>query len=376
MTASDSTMFPLPLPNAARADQVYALLDRLLVEQKTVYLLANRELSVIAQGGTCVLFTGIVLPADLLDLIPELVGCEDIIEEIFLGQLADFQLENLNRSDDDNNTHYLNVTLVCHQEEEHRFLLIIISDNTPYTKTQQILTQQRNELSLLKHRLDESHQQLEFILQHYVPHQVSRALIEQRINPTLGGEVREVTLLFADLRNYTRISEQLTPTETIELLHLCLDMAVSAIVDAGGVILNYMGDAVMAIFNAPDDLPHHAAHAIRAGLNLQETAKVYQEQRLFKLPYDLPVHFGVGINTGEAVVGNVGAGGHYQYTAIGDTVNVASRLCSHARGGQVLVGEKTYFSVAQQRVRATALPSIQFKGKSHSLTVYEIEELN
>lgn len=345
--------------------------EQLFNEQHILYLLVNAEHTVIAGGGELTLLNTFILGNHLIELIPELVGCEDLMADIIEGVLPDFQLENLNRSTNDDNTIYLNVKLVRYHCEVKPLLLVIVADNTVYTQNEQALTQQRNELSLLKHRLDETNKQLEFLLAHYVPHQVSRALLEQRIMPSLGGEEREVTLLFADLRNYTSISEQLTPTETIELLHVCLDIAVSAILEEGGVILNYMGDAVMAIFNAPDLLKNHAAHAVRAGLNLQETAKVYQEQRLSK---SLPIFFGVGINTGEAVVGNVGAGGHYQYTAIGDTVNVASRLCSHAGPGQILIGNTTHLQI-QHRVQAKELSPIKFKGKSNALTVYEVNAL-
>lgn len=343
----------------------------LLNEQKILYLLVDEQLSVVESGGQLSLLEQIDLSNMLIDLIPELIGCEDLLTEILNGDLPNFQLENINRIDKNNVTHYLNLNLVLYSYESKPFLLTILSDNTCFTQTQQILTQQRNELSLLKGKLDDTNQQLNFLLQHYVPREVSKALLEQRIMPSLGGTVREVTLLFADLRNYTSISEQITPTETIELLHICLDIAVSAILEAGGVILNYMGDAVMAIFNAPDELSNHAAHAVRAGLNLQETARAYQEQMLEN---KLPIFFGVGINTGEAVIGNVGAGGHYQYTAIGDTVNVASRLCSHAGAGKVLIGAQTHAAIAN-RSEVTALTPIRFKGKSTEQPVYEVKSL-
>lgn len=364
-------VFKEAVPNLCLPERLQHITHLLLNEQKILYLLVDEQLSVVESGGQLSLLEQMDLSDTLIDLIPELIGCEDLLAEILNGDLPSFQLENLNRVDEDDVTHYLDLNLVLYPCESPPLLLVILSDNTRFTQTQQILTQQRNELSLLKHKLDETNQQLNFLLQHYVPREVSKALLEQRIMPSLGGTEREVSLLFADLRNYTSISEQLKPTETIELLHVCLDMAVSAIVEAGGVILNYMGDAVMAIFNAPDELPNHAARAVRAGLNLQETARAYQEQMLEK---KLPIFFGVGINTGEVVVGNVGAGGHYQYTAIGDTVNVAARLCSHAGPGQVLIGVNTHAAIAD-RAELTALSPIKFKGKSNAQPVYEVKEL-
>jgi adenylate cyclase len=197
--------------------------------------------------------------------------------------------------------------------------------------------------------------------------------MENRILPELGGEVREITALFADLRNYTRMSEKLTPTEMIEMLHTCLNIASIAIAEFGGVIVNFMGDAVMAIFNAPDEQTDHAQRAVRAALNLQSLMnRHHQQTTVDKKPI---LYFGIGINTGSALVGNIGAQWHYQYTAVGDTVNVASRICSHAQPQEILIGENTYAHL-QRRITAQALPPIQFKGKSEASTVYRVLAIN
>ncbi|EDN72132.1 adenylate/guanylate cyclase [Beggiatoa sp. SS] len=208
-------------------------------------------------------------------------------------------------------------------------------------------------------------------MQYYVPREVGKALMEKRIVPKLGGEEREVTALFADLRNYTSISEQLTPNQTIEMLHVCLDIATTAIAESGGVVVNYMGDAVMAIFNAPNEQADHAQRAVQAGLTIQAMMALYQQNTDNMIP---SLHFGVGINTGMAVVGNIGAQWHYQYTAIGDTINVASRICSHARPNEVLIGTNTYAYV-QNSITAQALAPLKFKGKSQEITVYQVIEL-
>jgi adenylate cyclase len=352
------------------------LLQLLFEEQKIGYIVTNSQYTILDYEGESSLLVSLSqdLPTTLFDLVPELMGCEDILQDILDGVLPRFQLENLNRELANQEIGYINIAVlryVC--EEAQPLLLVVISDTSAWTTTQQILTQQRNDLKLLQKKLDDTNQRLEFILQRYVPREVGNALLENRIVAELGGDVREITALFADLRNYTSISEKLTPTETIELLHVFLDIATSAIAETGGVVVNYMGDAVMAIFNAPNEQPDHARRAVQAGLTMQIMANVYQEYK-DNAKTQPPFRLGVGINTGQALVGNIGAQWHYQYTAIGDTINVASRLCSNAQPDEVLIGANTY-AYLTDRITAEALPPIKFKGKSQAMTVYRVTAL-
>ncbi|BAP55929.1 adenylyl cyclase class-3/4/guanylyl cyclase [Thioploca ingrica] len=352
------------------------LIQLLLREQKIGYAIVDFQLTVLAYEGQLSLFNNHegTKKLHLLDLVPELIGCEDLLQEILQGELPRFELENLNRTDSANNIHYITVAILRYiwENTEQPILLVTLTDTSEWVKIQQMLTQQRNEVSLLKQNLADTNQRLEFILQRYVPKEVGVALMEKRILPELGGAAREVSVLFADLRNYTSISEKQTPKETIDMLNICMDIASTAIAEAGGVIVNYMGDGIMAIFNAPDKQPNHAQRAVKAGLTLQKIAKLYQQhEKIEKYP---PFHFGVGINTGVALVGNIGAQWHYQYSAVGDTVNVASRICSHAKPGEVLIGANTYSQV-KNSVFAKALPATQFKGKSEALVTYQVIEL-
>lgn len=345
-------------------------------EKKIAFIVVDPQLAIIEWGGELAIFSDFSeIPSDLLELLPELTGCEEILQEVLTGSLPSFQLENLNRSTATEEINYLNVQVLRYvpQKPESPLLLVTVADTTALSQIQQALMQQRNELSLLQERLKDTNERLEFILQRYVPREVGKALMENRIIPELGGEVRKVTVLFADLRNYTGISERLTPMETIEMLHVCLDIASTAIAEAGGVIVNYMGDAVMAIFNAPNDQVDHADRAVRAGLNMQTLSNCYQQQPTAcgKIP---PFHFGVGINTGFALVGNIGARWHYQYTAVGDTINVASRICSYAQPQEVLIGANTYADL-KGNITAEALPPVKLKGKSEEITVYRVQSL-
>lgn len=352
------------------------LADVLFKEQKVAYLIADEYFVILEQGGDLNILQdthSVFLHSSLLDTIPELMGSEELLQDVLQGVLPRFELENLNRECSTGETYYLNLILLRYAPHASKpvQLLVIVADISTEAQIQQTLTQQRNELGLLKQRLDETNKRLEYILQHYVPREVAKALLENRIIPSLGGNACEVTALFADLRNYTSISERLTPAETIEILHLCLDIACTAITESGGVIVNYMGDAVMAIFNAPDPQIDHAKRAVTAGLRMQAMAQeAFKERNRADNP-SVALYFGVGINTGHAIVGNVGAQGQYQYTAIGDTINVASRICSHARPSEVLIGENT-FAYVGEAIHSNPLPPIKFKGKSQELTVYQV----
>lgn len=350
------------------------LAQNLLRQQKTAYVLLDAALQVRDYGGyTPAFMEGDSEAPELLDLVPELIGCEEVLEEVRNGAASDFHLENINRVLPDGELAYLSLRAAQHQtDEEAPLLLISLVDETRQSQVEQTLTQQRNELRLLQQSLDDTNKQLEFILQRYVPKEVGRALMENRLLPDLGGEEREVTVMFVDLRNYTSTSENMSPKETIDMLHVFLDIACRAIVDAGGVVVNYMGDAVMALFNAPDLQADHACRAARAGLAMQAAARELAERRdEHRFP---PLFFGVGINSGPTLVGNLGALHYYQYTAIGDTTNVASRLCGHARAGEVLIGEAAY-ALLGERISARPLQAMLFKGKSKEIQVYQVMSL-
>lgn len=339
-------------------------------EQKIAYILTDADFQILEYSGENSLFAT-TPPQHILEAVPELEGCEDILTEVLTGEMPRFDLENINRMAENEETLYLNISVLPFQKDAEAAinLLFILSDITRLISAQHTLTQQHNELKLLKRSLDDTNQRLEFILQRYVPKEVGNALLENRILPGLGGELREISVLFADLRNYTSMSEKLQPAQIFEILNSCLDIATTAIGEAGGVIVNYMGDAVMAIFNAPNFQEDHAKRAVRAGLNIQMMAANYHNSQMGSALHSL--HFGVGVNTGMAVVGNVGAQWHYQYTAIGDAVNVASRICGHARPGEVLIGEDTY-KYLEEVITADALAPMKFKGKSQEITVYQV----
>jgi class 3 adenylate cyclase len=172
----------------------------------------------------------------------------------------------------------------------------------------------------------------------------------------LGGEEREVSVMFADLAGFTRFSETRRPTEVISMLNDYWAAVVPVIEAAGGVIEHFAGDGVMAIFNAAGDQPDHARRAARTALAIVDAG-----QPLSISHPGWPV-FRVGVNTGRAVVGNVGVAGRHSFAAIGDVTNVAARLMAAGEPGQVVAAATTWAGLGQGR-DGLALGPTQVKGK-------------
>ena len=162
----------------------------------------------------------------------------------------------------------------------------------------------------------------------YVSDEVVEKLLATGKQPNLGGEAVTVTVLFSDIRNFTPMSESLAPQEVVELLNNYFSRACEPILEQGGTVDKFIGDAIMAVFGSPAPYPDHARRAIAAALALAERASDFQAWIARRFPdrdwQDFQI--GIGLHTGEVVVGNVGSPKRFEFTAIGDTVNTASRL--------------------------------------------------
>ena len=150
----------------------------------------------------------------------------------------------------------------------------------------------------------------------------------------LGGDERELTMMFVDVRNFTSISESLTPSEVIKFLNTLLDALSRCVIGNEGTLDKFIGDLIMAFWNAPLDVKSHPEKAVRAALEMRETLKRLNETDAFGFGADNPVSIGVGIHTGLACVGNMGAEARFNYSAVGDAVNVASRIESSCKSVQ------------------------------------------
>jgi adenylate cyclase len=208
---------------------------------------------------------------------------------------------------------------------------------------------------------------------------VSPELVEEIVNNPdrlkLGGEKREITILFSDIRSFTTISESLQPEELVKLLNDYLSPMTRIVLEERGTLDKYIGDAVMAIFNAPLDVPGHAEHACHAAFKMLE--KLAELNRQFASAGLPNIDIGIGINTGEAIVGNMGADIRFDYTAIGDNVNLASRLegLNKYYGTRILVSAATK-SRAGEGFFFREVDLVRVKGKKEPVAVYELLTTN
>jgi len=213
-------------------------------------------------------------------------------------------------------------------------------------------------------KLDAQHRLLERM--------VSPAVLDQ-INPDslqIGGQQRDITVLFADIRGFTSFSEKKSPAELVAVLNRYLAAGAEAVLAQEGTVDKFLGDAVMAWFNAPLPQADHTLRAVRAALGLRSAV----EKLHAELPPEAQLSFGVGIHYGEALLGWIGTEKRLEYTAIGDSVNTAKRIQENAARNQILISKEAYERV-KERVEAKACGPLKAKGKSEAVEVYEVVSL-
>jgi adenylate cyclase len=205
---------------------------------------------------------------------------------------------------------------------------------------------------------------------------VSPAAIDQMLDDPEGymGEARrEMTVLFSDIRDFTTISEQLTPAEVVALLNEYLSAMSDIIFKHEGTIDKFEGDAILVVFNAPLDVDDHATKAVRCAVEMVERAAGMQVSWASK---GQKLEIGVGINTGEAFVGNIGSTRRMDYTVIGDTVNLAARLQDLTKqAGVPILFSKTTNDVLDSSIRSRFVSTEEVKGKAKPVDVYTVEGL-
>ena len=206
------------------------------------------------------------------------------------------------------------------------------------------------------------------LFRQYVSPDVATALLADSTNSDLGGSVVDVTVLFADLRGFTSYAELGSPDQVVAMLNRYFSDVVPLVLKEGGTVDKFVGDAMMALFNAPSRQPDHALRGARAALAMQAaTAQVAAGNP------DFPC-FRIGLNTGPALVGNIGSDQVRNFTAIGDTVNVAARLQETARPGEVVIGPGTYEAIRHQAL-VRALGPVPVRGKEQAVEAFVLEQL-
>ncbi len=229
----------------------------------------------------------------------------------------------------------------------------------------------RRENLRLQQELNQANERLRALFERYMPTPVAERLMAAPTLPDLGGTRQVITVLFADVRGFTALSEQLPPDELMDLLNTYLSEATEAIITYGGTLDKFMGDGVMAFFNAPVLQEDHALRAVATALEIHRRVAVNGPAVNGKR-----LSFGIGIHTGDAVVGNVGSRYLMNYTALGDSVNVAKRLQEMAAPDQVLVSEATYRLVEPYVAKGQALGLQHLQGRQEPVAVFAIQELN
>ena len=215
-------------------------------------------------------------------------------------------------------------------------------------------------------------QQIKKQFEHYLAPDMVAKLQKDPALLKLGGETRTMTFMFSDIRGFTPISEKYkgNPAGLTKLINRFLTRMTDIIISNGGTIDKFMGDCIMAFWNAPLDMKDHANRAVKSAVEMQKELKqLNKELKKEKLP---EINIGIGINTGEALVGNMGSEQRFDYSVIGDDVNLASRLESSSKelGSTLVIGEKT--KIKTQGYKYKSLGTIKVKGKSEKIKVYTI----
>ncbi|MBI5654059.1 adenylate/guanylate cyclase domain-containing protein [Candidatus Uhrbacteria bacterium] len=211
--------------------------------------------------------------------------------------------------------------------------------------------------------------QLKTAFSRYVSPSVVEVILADPSKLKLGGERKNMSVLFSDICGFTSISEKLSPDKLVEILNKYLSRMTAIVFEESGVLDKYIGDAVMAFWNAPFAQPDHAFRAVATALKMQN---VLDEMNAKKEFGDVEIRIGVGINTGDMVVGNVGGEARFDYTVIGDNVNLGSRLEALTRQYKVgvIVTEATYQAFGD-RILARRLDKVAVKGKKEPVVIYE-----
>lgn len=215
---------------------------------------------------------------------------------------------------------------------------------------------------------------------------VSASIVDQVTeNPDaleLGGEKKQLTVLFCDIRHFTTYSEHLDPQEVVTFLNRFFDRMTASVFEHDGTVDKFLGDGMMAIFGAPLDLDDHSTRACAAALSMAEGLDALNREENLEADgpasTDAPISVGVGINTGEMVAGNIGSSRRFEYTVVGDAVNLAARIepLNRILGTRILVSEMTYREATPSPWTFRELGAVRVKGREDSVSLYELLDPN
>lgn len=298
-----------------------------------------------------------ILNLPVLELFPELVGMESAFASIKDHGQDDLYIERIFRPNLKGGPGYVSLRVKSFLDG----WMVVLRDRTSSGEMEQQITQQRNELEILSVELERSHKKINRLLRTFVPTAVVDDLLKKN-TARLGGEIRMVTVLFADLRGYTAWAENHSPEDALASLNQLLTQAFEILDNYGATINQLMGDGFMSIFNAPHHQPRHALLALGSA------------KEIARLPgLGGNVRFGVGVNSGLAMTGNVGSHRAMDYSAIGTTTNIAYRFQQLAGAGQALFGKPT-LDLTGRSYKYEFHGNFEVKGIQEPIPVYKLAD--
>jgi len=198
---------------------------------------------------------------------------------------------------------------------------------------------------------------------------IAELVVSGEVAVEKGGQARETSVFFSDIRGFTAMSETRTAQEIVDMLNEYFEQMVEIIFKYEGTLDKFVGDEIMALFGAPVAHPDDAYRAVKVAVEQLRVLDQWNKVRVAE--GEAAIHIGIGINSGSVVAGYLGSSKALEYTVIGDVVNTASRLCSVAKAGEVIISRKTY-DLVKDYFDAQELSPTQVKGKAQALQIYKV----
>jgi class 3 adenylate cyclase len=314
---------------------------------------------VLADDGPTALLTARVQMPDLIILDVEMPG------------LTGFEVCRLLRAEEVTSRIPIIMLTALHEAEDRVYGLDIGADDyltKPFNPRELIARiEKRLRAKVEGDQLRETQATIRRTFERFVAPQVVEKLLQDTSLVKLGGEIQEVTVMFADLEGFTRMSERMHPSKLLSILNQYHQLVVDVVQKHHGTVNKFLGDGIMVLYNTPLPEPEHALHAVATALDVRKRLADFHQT--LAPEHRLGVNF--GIHTGPAVVGNVGTARIMDFTAVGDTVNLASRLCELAQRSQIVISDKTYAQL-NGKVSVRVAGSQQLRNRSDPVMTCEV----
>ncbi len=364
------------MPNLTQLVPHKTLLKSIVSKVHLDLFIIDKQLTVVEHQGP--LFSHLEkrfkqgAPISIYECIPEFAEL-DLPIRLFDGNLTDsITTPKLKYCSPEGNLLFLRLHI--EKIEDQPLALIIVEEVTDEGELEIALRKSYEEIHMLHAKMDHTSARLNRLLERFMPARVARKIIHDDEIPFPGSNsVRECTILFTDMRNFTAFAEQVTPEETVKVLNKYFDVISASIEQFEGSIIQLIGDLLMATFNVPDDQPDHALRACLAALQIQEDL-----QKINKLDNDLPkLGFGIGISTGLVTPSYIGSKNRFQFATVGDVTNVAFHLCSNANENQIIISDSTLNNLESYStlVESRPLGEMKLKRRRKPLLAFELQNI-